>query len=110
MKLGDIVKIKVDLSKAKYGEGKKSKFIEPNPCGEEGYVAYGTKIKDGVEVPNCIPDPEEMKKIVKEGFPIPSPNSDESESDYMSRCISEISGEYEHDQSVAICIGKWQEK
>jgi hypothetical protein len=26
----------------------------------------------------------------------------------MSRCISEISGEYEQDQAVAICIGKWQ--
>jgi hypothetical protein len=29
-------------------------FITPNPC-QEGYIAYGTKIKDGKEVPNCIP-------------------------------------------------------
>ena len=29
-------------------------FITPNPC-QEGYIAYGTKIKDGREVPNCIP-------------------------------------------------------
>jgi len=29
-------------------------FIEPNPC-QEGYIAYGTKIKDGREVPNCVP-------------------------------------------------------
>jgi hypothetical protein len=51
-----------------------------------------------------------MKKIIKDGFPIPSPSSDESESDFMGRCISEISGEYENDQSIAICIGKWQDK
>jgi hypothetical protein len=30
------------------------KFIEPNPCWE-GYEAYGTKIIDGREVPNCVP-------------------------------------------------------
>jgi len=29
-------------------------MLEPNPC-QSGYVAYGTKMKDGVEVPNCIP-------------------------------------------------------
>jgi hypothetical protein len=108
-RLEQIINLKLNKFEIKYPK-KKESYIEPNPCGEPGYVAYGTKIKDGVEVPNCIPDPEEMKKVIKEGFPIPSPSSDESESDYMSRCISEISGEYEHDQSIAICIGKWQEK
>jgi len=29
-------------------------FIYDNPC-QEGYIAYGTKIKDGKEVPNCVP-------------------------------------------------------
>ena len=29
-------------------------MIQPNPC-TSGYVAYGTKILDGREVPNCIP-------------------------------------------------------
>jgi hypothetical protein len=110
MKLENIVKLKLNNFEIKYGEKKMADDEMVNPCGEPGYVAYGTKIKDGVEVPNCIPDPEEMKKIIKDGFPIPSPSGDESESDYMSRCISEISGEYEHDQSIAICIGKWQEK
>lgn len=33
---------------------KKEKFIEPNPCWD-GYEAYGTKIVNGKEVPNCIP-------------------------------------------------------
>ena len=79
--------------------------IEPNPCWE-GYEPIGLK-DDGS--PNCVPIKDEQSKV-KEGFPIPSPSGDESESDYMSRCISEISGEYEQDQAVAICIGKWQEQ
>jgi hypothetical protein len=29
-------------------------FLYDNPC-QEGYIAYGTKIKDGREVPNCVP-------------------------------------------------------
>ena len=29
----------------------------------EGYIAIGTKEKDGREVPNCVPADEEMKKI-----------------------------------------------
>jgi len=29
-------------------------LITPNPC-ESGYEPYGTKIKDGREVPNCVP-------------------------------------------------------
>jgi len=29
-------------------------LLDPNPC-QTGYVAYGTKIKDGREVPNCVP-------------------------------------------------------
>jgi hypothetical protein len=36
----------------------KKEFIDPNPC-QTGYIAYGTKIKNGREVPNCVP---------KEGF------------------------------------------
>lgn len=45
----------------------------------------------------------------KDGFPIPSPEGGEQKSDYMSRCMSEISGEYEHEQSIAICLNKYQE-
>tara|TARA_B100001093_G_scaffold515924_1_gene593466 strand:- start:1988 stop:4138 length:2151 start_codon:yes stop_codon:yes gene_type:complete len=32
----------------------KEEFITPNPCWP-GYEAIGTKIKDGKEVPNCVP-------------------------------------------------------
>ncbi len=98
-------KIRLNLSDVKINKSKE-KMIEPNPCGEEGYVAYGTKIKDGREVPNCIPDPEEMKKVIKEGFPIPSPESGEDENTFISRCMKEIGGEYDQDQALAICYGK----
>ena len=36
------------------GETISQEFITPNPC-RAGYIAYGTKIKDGREVPNCVP-------------------------------------------------------
>ena len=32
-----------------------NKFIEPNPC-RSGYIAIGTKVKDGRTVPNCVPE------------------------------------------------------
>lgn len=31
-----------------------TKMLDENPC-QDGYVAYGTKNKDGRQVPNCIP-------------------------------------------------------
>ncbi len=37
-------------------------FIEPNPC-RAGYIAYGTKIKDGREVPNCVPVENSKPKL-----------------------------------------------
>jgi len=76
---------------------KSNKFEEgemENNCWD-GYEPYGTKILDGKEVPNCVPI---KAKIVKEGFPIPSPSGNEDKDTYMSRCMSEISGEYEQSQ------------
>ena len=55
-------------------------------------------------------EPPMVPALVKDGFPIPSPSSDEDEQKYISRCISEISGEYETDQAYAICKSKWDEK
>lgn len=97
-----------------------------------GYTAIGLKpSEDGSRmVPNCVPEKEGMSKVksgytvpsskttgssynkdlVKEGFPIPSPNAEESESDYVSRCIKEIYDEYGQEQSAAICYAKYQEK
>jgi hypothetical protein len=49
----------------------------------------------------------DMSGLKKEGFPIPSP-SGESEEEYISKCISEIIGEYpEEGQAYAICKGEW---
>jgi hypothetical protein len=83
--------------------------IIPNPCWE-GYEPIGTKELDGKTVPNCVPIKEEQSKIKKEGFPIPSPSSDEDEQKYISRCISEIGGEYDAEgQAYAVCKAKWDE-
>jgi len=38
-----------------YWEASEEEFLRENPC-QPGWVAYGTKIKDGRTVPNCIPD------------------------------------------------------
>ena len=37
-------------------------MLEDNPC-QSGYVAYGTKIKNGKKVPNCIPLESEEHKL-----------------------------------------------
>lgn len=103
MKLEDIIKLKLNNYEVKLP---KEEMIEPNPCWE-GYEAIGTKIVDGREVPNCVPIKENQKK---EDFVIPSPESGEDEQKYISRCISDISGEYQTDQAYAICKSKWDEK
>ncbi|QDP64596.1 MAG: putative portal protein [Prokaryotic dsDNA virus sp.] len=43
-----------EIANLKTDCGCKEEFIEPNPCWE-GYEPIGTKIKDGKEVPNCVP-------------------------------------------------------
>lgn len=41
-------------------------------------------------------------------MPIPKPTAAETQNDYMGRCMSEIKGEYEQDQAVAICINTYE--
>jgi hypothetical protein len=106
MKLEDIIKLKNNNFKINIP---KQEMIEPNPCWE-GYEPYGTKILDGVEVPNCVPTKEEMKKIVKEGFPIPSPSGNEDENTFISRCVSSIIDEYGQEQALGICYSTWRDK
>ena len=100
-----IRRIKLELS------GVKSTKMEEggleNACWE-GYEPIGTKILDGREVPNCVPIKEEQSKV-KEGFPIPSVEGNEDEDTYISRCISQISDEYDQDAAYAICKTKWDE-
>lgn len=101
--LSNLIKLRLDTQKI---NKPKELDIEPNPCWE-GYEPIGLK-DDGT--PNCVPIKEEQSKIKKEGFPIPSPESDEDEQKYISRCIGDISDEYDNDQAYAICKGKWDEK
>ena len=42
-------------------------------------------------------------------MPIPKPNSGESEQEFVSRCIGEISGEYDQQQAAAICYNTFRE-
>jgi len=41
-------------------------------------------------------------------MPIPSPKSGEKEQEFISRCVSQISGEYNQDQATAICYSKYK--
>jgi len=109
-KIEMIRRIKLELSGVKKTKMEEGEGLEGS-CWE-GYIAIGTKVtEDGRTVPNCVPDPEQMKKIKKEGFPIPSPNSGDNENDYIARCISEISGEYDAEgQAYAVCKKSWDEK
>jgi len=105
-KFAMIRRIKLELS------GVKSTKMEEggleNACWD-GYEPIGTKILDGREVPNCVPIKEEQSKV-KEGFPIPSPEGDEDEQAYISRCISKIIDEYGQEQAAGICYSQWQNK
>ena len=75
-------------------------FITPNPC-QEGYEAIGTKIKNGREVPNCVPIQNEEEFV--------EPMIGEGHDDYMERCIGVEIGEGKpQDQAVAICHSKWE--
>ena len=64
----------------------------------------------GYNITNLVKIRLETQNIKKEGFPIPSPEKDEEQDKYISRCISSISDEYDTDQAYAICKGKWDEK
>jgi hypothetical protein len=105
MKLEDLYRIRLELNGVKVTPAKEE-MIEPNPCWE-GYEAIGLK-PDGS--PNCVPIKDEMGKVKKEGFPIPSPSGDEDEDTFIKRCMSEIGGEYDQDQALAICYKKYEEK
>ena len=111
MKFEDIIKLKLNNfnievpSTVTQGEvnTNRKKFGLEDACWP-GYEAIGLK-DDGS--PNCVPI---KASIVKDGFPIPSPETDEQEDKFISRCISDISDEYDTDQAYAICKGKWDEK
>lgn len=43
-------------------------------------------------------------------MPIPKPTSNENEKEFISRCISEISGEYDQKVAAGICYTQWRRK
>ena len=100
MRIEDLIKIRIELSKAKFGSKKMD--ITPNPCWE-GYEPIGLK-DDGS--PNCVPI-----KASKESFVIPMPDKGESQDAYVSRCMGVIGKENKpQDQLIAMCIGTYQNK
>lgn len=105
-RLDTIRQVKLELKGVKFNTNQFEEKIMENPC-QDGYIAYGTKEKDGRIVPNCVP--EKAAAVKKEGFPVPSPSGDEDEQGFIGRCMSEISGEYEQSQALAICYSKWKE-
>jgi len=106
MTLEQIINLKLNNFEIKYPK----KMADLEDACWEGYEPIGTKELDGKTVPNCVPIKEEQSKIKKEGFPIPSPSSDEDEQKYISRCISEIGSEYDAEgQAYAVCKAKWDE-
>lgn len=80
-------------------------FIEPNPC-QSGYVAYGTKTKNGREVPNCVPIEQSRQEFVY-------PESGEKETDFIGRCMgdNQMVSEYpDEKQRTAVCYSYWERK
>jgi hypothetical protein len=80
-----------------------------DPC-TEGYEQYGTKMKNGRKVPNCIPiaEAEEMKKKADTvEAALPKPMGDESHDEFMSRCMgdSKMNEEFSsEEQRYAVCM------
>lgn len=40
-------------------------------------------------------------------MPLPIPNANEGRDDFISRCMSELSGEFDDDQRLAVCNSQW---
>jgi hypothetical protein len=55
-------------------------------------------------------EPPMVPALIKDGFPIPSPEKGEEQDKYISRCISSIIDEYGQEQSSAICYAQWEKK
>lgn len=97
--------IKLELSGVKINKFEEDKKGLEGVCWP-GYEAIGLK-PDGS--PNCVPIKEEQSKVKKEGFPIPSPSGDESESTFISRCHSILYDEFPDDaQRNAVCYKAWR--
>jgi len=44
-------------------------------------------------------------------MPLPTPHKNEKEKDFISRCMSEVQGEFkDQKQRLAVCYGQWRNK
>lgn len=43
-------------------------------------------------------------------MPVPKPNSGESESEFVGRCMHEIGNEYDQQQALAICYNTYRQE
>lgn len=43
-------------------------------------------------------------------MPLPKPNSGEIEKEFITRCMSELAGEFEDSQRLAVCYTQWRKK
>ena len=93
--------VHTDDSEYLYHEGE---MAELEDACWEGYEPIGTKIKDGREVPNCVPIEQSKEEFVY-------PNPGESEGDFISRCVEYVMGEGKsQDEALGKCYGMWKQE
>jgi hypothetical protein len=64
-----------------------------------------------VELSKQIEPPTVPALIVDESFVVPTPNPEEDQDEYVSRCMGVIGGEDKpQDQLLAICISTYENK
>jgi hypothetical protein len=64
-----------------------------------------------VELSKQIEPPTVPALIVDESFVVPTPNPEEGQDEYVSRCMGVIGGEDKpQDQLLAICISTYENK
>ena len=64
-----------------------------------------------VELSKKIEPPTVPALIVDESFVVPTPNPEEGQDEYVSRCMGVIGGEDKpQDQLLAICISTYENK
>jgi len=64
-----------------------------------------------VELSKQVEPPMVPALVVDESFIVPTPEPNESQNDYVSRCMSVIGGEDKpQDQLLAICVSTYENK
>jgi hypothetical protein len=111
MRLNDLIKIRLELSKAKFSNDKSKKeqlaALPWDECIKKVAAEYDGDEEIAAKVCGAI----KAQNASSEKFTIPTPDKGESQDDYVSRCMGVIGGEDKpQDQLVAICIATYQNK